>query len=118
MMFELFASAVGTAGVKTIKIYFNTTNDISGTPVQVATYFTNQLSYSIARANFIDSTTSMKGFHLSTTNVPSWWASNSALFGTFAIDFTVTQYIVVSVQLASAADSFTLQGFYLERRRV
>ena len=114
---ELLLTAIGTNGVKTIRTYFNTTNNLSGSPVLTSTYFTNNLLYSLLSSFFVDSTTSMNSYKLGTSNLSTFWGSSNSALGTYNIDFTVTQYYIVSVQLASAADVIQLEGVLLNRNR-
>lgn len=115
---EILATAVGIAGIKTIRTYFNTTANLAGTPVLFSTYFTNNLLYSLVRGGWITSTTTMKGYLLGTSNLSIFTGSSNGAMGTFTIDWAVDQYLVLSVQLASAADAFQLEGISLKRERV
>lgn len=115
---EILATAVGVAGIKTIRTYFNTTANLAGTPVLFSTYFTNNLLYSLVRGGWITSPTTMKGYLLGTSNTAVFTGSGNGIMGTFTIDWTVDQYLVLSVQLASAADTFQLEGISLKRERV
>lgn len=115
---ELLLTAIGLNGVKTIRTYINTTNNLSGSPVLISTYFTNHLLYSLISTFFVDSTTSMKSYKSGTSNSSNFFGSNSSALGSFSIDFTVTQYYIVSVQLASAADVIQLESALLNRNRL
>ena len=115
---ELLLTAIGTNGVKTIKTYINTTNNLSGSPVLISTYSTNNLLYSLLSSFFIDSTTSMKSYKTGISNSATFWGSGNSVLGTYSIDFTVTQYYIVAVQLASAADVIQLEGVLLNRNRL
>lgn len=115
---ELLLTAIGTNGVKTIRTYLNTSNDLSGSPVLISTYYKNNLLYSLLSSFFIDSTTSMKSYKGATISSSTFWGSSNSDLGTYSIDFTVTQYYIVSVQLASADDVIQLQGVLLNRNRL
>ena len=115
---ELLLTAIGLNGVKTIRTYLNTSNDLSGSPVLISTYFTNNLLYSLSSSFFINSTTSMKSYKGATTNLATSWGSRNGDLGTYSIDFTVTQYYIVAVELASAADVIQLEAALLNRNRL
>ena len=114
---ELLLTAIGTNGVKTIRTYINTTNNLSGSPVLISTYFTNNLLYSLLSSFFVDSNSSMKSYKAGYSNSATYWGSSNASLGSYSVDFTVTQYYIVSVQLASAADVIQLVGVLLNRNR-
>src|SRR3990167_2842258 len=116
--FEYLVRAVGGLGVKTIRVYTNTTNNLAGTPVLIATYSTNNLLYSICKLAFLSATNALRSKLGGTTNSTANYGSDNSGFTTFTIDFTVQQYIVVSFQLANAGDAIYLEAFYLERSRV
>ncbi len=114
---EILASATGGLGIKTIKTYINTTANLAGTPVLISTYFTNNLEYSLLSSFFIDSASSMKSYKAGNSNVATFWGSSNSLLATFAIDWTIQQYLVVTVQLAVLTDLIQLEAIYLERNR-
>lgn len=115
---EILATAIGLAGVKTIKTYINTTADLAGTPVLISTYFTNNLLYSLLSSFFVDSNSSMKSYKSGSSNSATYWGSSNASLGTFSIDWTVQQYLVLSVQLANAADLIKLEALIFKRERI
>jgi len=114
---EILASAIGTAGVKTIKTYINTTADLTGSPVLISTYFTNNLAYSLLSSFFVDSNSSMKSYKPGNSNSATYWGSSNGSLGSFAIDWTVQQYLVVTVQLAVSTDVIQLEAIFLNRSR-
>ncbi len=114
---EILASAIGLSGIKTIKCYVNTTPDLAGTPVLISTYFTNNLAYSLLSSFFVDSNSSMKSYKPGNSNSATYWGSSNGSLSTFSIDWTVQQYLVLSVQLANAADLIKLEGIFLNRSR-
>src|SRR3990167_7145268 len=115
---EILVRAVGGGGIKTIRTYFNTTNNLAGTPVLFSTYFTNNLLYSFGRNAYLNSPTTMKSYLLSTTNAAWFSGSSNSSMGTFTVDFTVQQYLVISFQLANAADTIYLESLILQRNRL
>lgn len=114
---EILASAIGLGGNKTIKCYVNTTPNLSGTPVLISTYSTNNLGYSLISSFFVDSNSSMKAYKPGTSNLSTYWGSSNASLGTFAINWGVSQYLVVTVQLAVNTDIIQLESIYLKRDR-
>jgi|SRR5690606_15839796 len=115
---ELLLTAIGINGVKTIRTYINTTNNLSGSPVLISTYYTNNLLYSLVSSFFVDSTTSMKSYKSGISNLATFWGSSNSASGSYSIDFTVTQYYIVSVQLASSTDVIKLEAAFLNRNRL
>lgn len=114
---EILASAIGTSGIKTIKTYINTTPDLSGTPILTSTYSTNNLGYSLLSSFFVDSNSSMKSYKPGNANSATYWGSSNASLGSFAINWTIQQYLVVTVQLAYSTDIIQLEGIFLNRSR-
>lgn len=114
---EILATAVGTNGVKTIRTYINDTADLT-TPILISTYFTNNLQYSLLSSFFVDSTSSMKSYKLGSTNAAVFTGSSNSAIGTYTIDWTVQQYLVLSVQLANSADLIQLEALIFKRERV
>ena len=115
---EILATAIGLAGVKTIKTYINTTADLAGTPVLISTYFTNNLLYSLLSSFFVDSASTMKSYKPGSSNSATYLGSSNASLGTFSIDWTVQQYLVLSVQLANATDLIQLEALIFKRERI
>lgn len=114
---EILLTAIGLSGVKTIRTYMNTTPGLSGTPILISTYSTNNLLYSLLSSFFVDSNSSMKSYKLGSTNISSYWGSSNSSLGIYAIDWTVQQYLVVTVQLANSADLIKLEVIFLKRER-
>jgi len=115
---ELLLTSIGLNGVKTIRTYFNTTNDLSGSPILISIYFSNNLLYSLLSSFSVDSTSSMKSYKLGTTNLSTYWGSSNSAMGTFSIDFTVKQFFIVTVQLANSLDIIKLETAFLNRYRL
>lgn len=114
---EVLLSAIGLGGVKTIKSYINTTNNLTGSPVLISTYFTNNLVYSLLSSFFVDSTSSMKSYKPGTSNSATFWGSGNGLIGTFAINWAIEQFLIVTVQLANGTDLIQLDGVFIERKK-
>lgn len=114
---EILASAIGSFGIKTIKTYINTTANLAGTPILISTYSTNNLIYSLLSSFFVDSNSSMKSYKPGSSNAATYWGSSNSSLGSFAINWTIQQYLVVTVQLASSTDVIQLEGIFLNRSR-
>jgi len=102
----------GTAGIFTVRIYANTTNNIAGSPVLLGTNVTSavaNLFFQMGRFLTIKvATASGAGTEVftATVNSPTDWISTSATGVTTAlVNWTGDLYIVVSVQCTSAADN-------------
>lgn len=115
---DLFLTAVGGAGVKTIEVYLNTTADLAGSPVLIGTYATNNLRYGLLYNYWVDSATTMKSFKSGAENSSTFWGSTNSGTGTFTVDFAVEQFLVIAFTLANAGDTLNLQAISLERKRV
>lgn len=113
---EILATAIGGAGVKTIRTYINNTADLV-TPVLISTYFTNNLAYSLTSSFFVDSSSTMKSYKLGSTNTAVFTGSSNTAIGTYSIDWTIDQYLVLSVQLANSADLIQLEALIFKRDR-
>jgi hypothetical protein len=99
----------GTAGNTTLRVYWNTTNDLTGSPILIATagpataiYITTGRIVSIEVAN---GTGAASRVFTATTSANTSWASLTTAQTTLAIDWTAAGYIVVAVQNVSSADS-------------
>lgn len=114
---EILASAIGSSGIKTIRTYINTTANLAGTPILISTYSTNNLGYSLISSFFVDSKSSMKSYKPGNSNLATYWGSSNASLGRFAINWTIQQYLVVTVQLAYSTDIIQLEGIFLNRSR-
>lgn len=112
---HLLASRTGSAGTATIRVRFG---GISGT-VYGSTALTTNANAWVSGGPLIyanNSTSAQKGTHLSTSSFVSFWSgSNSTTaFNTSAVDTTSNADIVITVELANAADSGIIQGYFIE----
>jgi len=102
----------GTVGTTTIKIYANTVNNLTGSPVLIAqSVFSNtNLTFQIDRNLFVRSTTTW-GYASNVNNSMGPLASSTINSNDLAIDWTVTQYIIIAIQLNSGADQVNVKVF-------
>lgn len=103
---------IGTAGTITVRIYANTVNNLTGTPILMAqSVFTNtNLTFQMDRNLFVRSTTTW-GYASNVNNSMGFLASSTINSNDLAIDWTVTQYIIIAIQLANGADQVNVKVF-------
>ena len=110
----------GTAGNMTMRIYANTTNNISGSPILIATNTTaavNQTYLQFQRILSIKSTTASTEVFSNTggSNI-DYLGSNLGVNG-LSINWTNDLYIVVSTQCTVAADSANARSSFIKIKR-
>jgi len=122
--FEFFLQTYKDSGSETLdtRIYINTSGDLTGSPQQIAYYggSTNR-AWKILRGFFVKSeaTYNLRGVLDGTVSRSQDFAAfnyTTAQRG-WTVDFTVTQYLVISVQLSVGAVNATLEGAVLKRFR-
>ena len=103
---KLRGRKTGALGVYTIRLYANTTNNLTGA-VLLATYtgtLTQALSMQMTRIAAVkNATTNTEMLAATTTNAPNDNANTT--FSAIAIDWTTDKYIIGAVQNANATDS-------------
>ena len=105
----------GTAGNMTMRIYVNTTNDISGTPILVATNTTaaaNQTYLQFQRFLSIKSASTEAFSNTGGSNIDCL-GSNLGV-NVLSIDWTNNLYIVVSTQCTVATDSANARSSFIK----
>lgn len=120
-IFKWFAKigATSNANTKTIRFYFNTTDDLLGSPVLVATYALSSGGTAIGMDRalvFQNSLTSQKIGNPSAA-FQSEYSALAAVLSTVNVDFTVDQYFIVAEQLNNSADTMNLFYVYSEITR-
>lgn len=113
--------ATGTAGTRAVRLYINTSPDLSGTPILIGAYtgvsstaleITCQRFLRIKVANGTGAGTEV----MNTGNaVASNYSFVTSAVTTCAIDWTTLQYLVMTVQATNGTDS--LRGTGLKARR-
>jgi hypothetical protein len=105
--FKLRGRKTGANAVYTIRLYANTTNNLSGSPLLLATYtgtLIQALSMQMTRTAAVkNATTNTEMLLATTTNVPNDNANTT--FSAIAVDWTTDKYIIGAVQNANATDS-------------
>lgn len=102
----------GTAGSYNGRLRYHSLNQVSGS-TQIAIVSpgaTQQYSYLKREITFVDSLISQE-ILLTTLNNPTDEITGTNLPSSIAIDFTVDQYLILTVNLNSAADTGILKGF-------
>lgn len=111
------ATKSGTAGIFTVRVYFNTSDAVGGTKVADTGTGAGSnlwLGY-VRRGPSKNATNAQIWYNLSNAN-DDMATTNSAKIST-SIDFTVAQYIVVSIQNANTGDTSTLESVSLNISR-
>ena len=105
--FKLRGRKTGGNAVYTIRLYANTTNNLSGSPVLLATYtgtLTQALALQMTRTAAVkNATTNTEMLLATTTNLPN--DNTNTTFSAIAVDWTTDKYIIGAVQNANATDS-------------
>jgi hypothetical protein len=105
--FKLRGRKTGANAVYTIRLYANTTNNLSGSPLLLATYtgtLTQALSMQMTRTAAVkNATTNTEMLLATTTNVPNDNANTT--FSAIAVDWTTDKYIIGAVQNSNGTDS-------------
>jgi hypothetical protein len=105
--FKLRGRKTGGNAIYTIRLYSNTTNNLIGSPLLLATYtspLTQGLSLQMTRTAAVkNATTNTDMLLASTSNVASDFQNTT--FSAIAVDWTTDKYIIGTVQNTNAADS-------------
>jgi hypothetical protein len=106
---EITCLKTGTAGNLTIRMYWNTTNDLAGTPILLGTFGPNATpNVSMARVLMIqvaNGTGNATRTTISTATVSIGWIAGGSAASTLAIDWTANGYLIGTVQNTSALDT-------------
>lgn len=99
----------GAAGNLTIRFYWNTTNDLTGSPILIGTSATvATLGFTISRVLSIEvanGTGNGTKVQAATVALSTSWGAITTTASILAIDWTAAGYLIVAVQNGSAADS-------------
>jgi hypothetical protein len=104
--FKLRGRKTGANAVYTIRLYANTTNNLSGSPVLLATYtatLIQALALQMVRTSAVKNVTTNTEMALATTSLATDFANTS--FASIAVDWTTDKYIIGAVQNSNATDS-------------
>jgi hypothetical protein len=104
--------ATGALGTKTMRVYINTTNDLNGTPILIATFLAGVAVtfQQIKRDLVIKSATNTEAIAAAVAIATDDSASNS--FTSSNIDWSTDKYIIFANQRANAGDTL-LSSYYL-----
>jgi hypothetical protein len=104
--FKLRGQKTGNNATYTIRLYVNTTNNLSGTPVLLATYLggsTLPIAQQMIRTAAVKNATTNTEMLLASTSLANDFANST--FSSIAINWGVNQYLIGAVQNTSALDS-------------
>jgi hypothetical protein len=110
----------GTAGNMTMRIYINTINSISGSPILVATNTTaavNQTYLQFNRFLSIKSATASTEVFSNTGGSNTDWLGSNLGVNVLLANWTADLYIVVSTQCTVAADSAAARSSFIKIKR-
>lgn len=117
IQFYLRGRKIGTAGATTLRIYYNTANNLTGAIlIQSLAVSNTQLAFSSIKNGIIKSA-SLTEFY--SQNTASDVGSNSTIaVQNINIDYTNVGYFIIALVNASAADSTTISLFEVQRKRL
>ena len=101
----------GIAGTLQLRLYWNTTNDLSGTPILIGTTVAaaaSTLGFATSRVLQIEvaaGTGNGTKVQSATVSLSTSWGALSATASILAIDWTVAGYLICAVQNGAAGDS-------------
>lgn len=99
------------------KFYINTSPLLDGSQQQLLIYNqTNSVNIKLF-ADFLIYNNTLIGWKPATTNSAAVYGNVTGAPPSLAVDFTVTQYLIYTIQLAIDTKIFTLKGMYIERKR-
>ncbi len=111
---EFFSTINSTnnANAKTVRAYFNTSDNLSGSPILWGTRILAQAATQpFGRGMFFkNSKTSQQTLVGTTLNASIDYTGTTGTAATLSIDFTIDQYFIISGQLAVGTDTITING--------
>jgi hypothetical protein len=116
---EIFWQTLGTAGIKQFRVYLNTVNNLTGSPIQIARIQTTATAVGgrTMRGQKVFNATTLKSAATGIQNVNSD-NSNNLTYTEFTTDFTVPLFMIVTGELAASADTVILHSLELKRFRL
>lgn len=106
----------GTAGTLTVRIYANTVNNLTGTPIlmMLSSFVATNLTGELDRPVFVRSSSTWS-YTGSVANNMLALSTSTVVSSDLVIDWTVQQYIILALQLGSAADSVNFKSFAVSK---
>ncbi len=99
------------------KVYINSAPNLTGSPTQIL-YYNQGGSVNIKLfADFLVSGGNLIGWKNGTLNSTTVYGNVTGIAPNFAVDFTQTQYLIYTCQLAINTKVYSLKGWYVERKR-
>ncbi|MDT8413215.1 MAG: hypothetical protein RQ875_12180 [Vicingaceae bacterium] len=102
------------------RAYLNTSPDLSGAPVRLWAQNTAARQFNYNRTYYIDSLSSMKSyyaFNFVYKDAPTSDTTATLTSGEYAVDWSIDQYFIVSIELNDITDVGYISGAILERKR-
>lgn len=117
IMMMIYFGKSGAINTTTNRIYFNDTNDLTTPELMGTLTMAAANNYGkMTRDFFVRSSTETVGYGSgSTANTDV--LNTGVAYSTHNIDWTIDQYFVIAGQLASAADTVTVEGCFLNIKR-
>lgn len=99
--------ATSNANAKTYRFYFNTTANLSGSPVLVGTYALSSGAVNIGcdRLFTFKNSISSQEIILPTASAQSQYTGSASSPSSVSVNFAVDQYFIVAIQLANSSDT-------------
>lgn len=118
MIVSFMGNVLNNTAAKEFKVYINTTANLTGSPIQLGRISTAAAIIGVRwiRTFDVESTSLIKDSVSGTNNLTNDWVNNGT-YSTFAPDLTVIQYIVLTGQLTSSADTILMQSLRVKRQR-
>jgi hypothetical protein len=117
VQFYLRGRKIGTVGATTLRIYYNTANNLTGAIlIQSLAVSNTQLSFSSIKNGIIKSA-SLTEFYSQNTSSDVGSNSTTAVQN-INIDYTNVGYFIIALVNASAADSTNISLFEIQRKRL
>lgn len=116
-VFEVYVKTITSTGAnnKTFRMYFNSTPDLTGSPVLAATYQTSTTGGSFSR-KFKDLGTTIKNYIATTTSFSQFEAATTSTSteNTLAVNLTGNMYIVLTAQNQISGESAIIDFCYTQ----
>ena len=120
LLYFMFTTSADAAVRYASKVYLNTSNNLSGSPVQLMVYDqSGSMVQKMWRDCFILNDTTMNCFQPPNVNTTTMFGNYSGSYAQITgLDFTVDQYLLYTVQLITDDTKIiTNRGLILERKR-
>jgi len=103
----------GTAGTWSVRFRFHTSAAVAGSQVALYSNGATILYSQLERMFLIKTATTVESWQVATTTASDTNQSTGAVTST-TVNLTVDLYVIITIQLSSAADTAYFSGYYLE----